>query len=152
VTQFINWLASTPASALVANTPWIIPAVQCLHIVCVGVVMASVLLLDLRILAGRGEALAAYTRRYLAWVWTALGLLLVTGAILILGEPNRDLSNATFWLKMALVAAAAVLTAVTTSRPGRESRFSGRALALLSLACWAGAVICGRWIAYTYMN
>ena len=107
MTQFIAWLAATRASALVANTSWIIPAVQCLHIVCVGVVMASVLLLDLRIVAGRGEALAAYTRRYLAWVWIALGLLLVTGTILIVGEPNRDLSNATFWLKMALVVVAA---------------------------------------------
>jgi len=154
MTAFIAWLASSRASALVQNVPWIIPAVQCLHILCVCVMMASMLLLTLRLagLAGGATPSAAYIARYRPFVWTALVILLLTGAILIVGEPNRDLDNFTFWLKMALVAAAAVLTAVSFRRTGEERRLFLRMLALLSFFCWGGAAVCGRWIAYTYMN
>jgi hypothetical protein len=154
MTEFIAWLASTRASALVQNVTWIIPAVQCLHILCVCVVMASMLLVTLRLagLAGRSTPPAAYIARYRPFVWTALPVLWLTGAILIVGEPSRDLDNFTFWLKMALVVAATVLTATCFRRAGEERRPFLRMLALLSFFCWSGASICGRWIAYTYMN
>lgn len=154
MTAFIAWLASSRASALVQNVPWIIPAVQCLHILCVCVVMASVLLLVLRFagFAGGTTPSAAYIAHYRPFVWTALVVLLLTGAILIVGEPNRDLDNFTFWLKMALVAVAAILAAVSFRSIGAERRPFLRMLALLSFFCWAGAAICGRWIAYTYLN
>jgi len=152
MTDFIAWLAATRASAIVANVSWIIPAVQCLHILCVCVVMASMLLLTLRLAGFGATPLADYTGRYRPFVWTALLILLLTGAILIVGEPNRDLDNFTFWLKMALVAVAAILTAISFRRTGDQQPVFFRLLAVVALVCWASAALCGRWIAYTYMN
>src|SRR5579872_3735926 len=158
--QFITWLAASKASADIQNMVWVIPAVQSIHILAVCVVMSSVVLLNLRLLGviGGGEAMDAFTRRYLPWVWTALLVLLLTGSILITGEPNRDLNNPTFWTKMSLLAIAVALTFVL-EKPvlhnahfwqGSPRRSIARVLAVLALACWIGIVFCGRWIAYTY--
>jgi hypothetical protein len=158
--EVVNWLSSTRASALIQNVGWIIPAVQSVHILLVCVVMSSVLLLNLRLVGviGGGEAADVFTRRYLPWVWVALGVLLLTGIVLIVGEPNRDLNNVTFWRKMVLVTIAVTLTGVLEKPVLRNARYwetgyrrhAVRVLATLALACWVGVVLAGRWIAYTY--
>lgn len=158
--DFVNWLAATKASAVIQNVTWIIPAVQSLHILTVCVVMSSVLLLNLRLVGviGGGEAADVFTRRYLPWVWISICVLACTGAILIVGEPNRDLNNPTFWRKMLLLAVAVTLTFIL-ERPVLHNagfwergwrRPAARALAALALLCWVGIVFAGRWIAYTY--
>ena len=158
--KFIAWLAGTEMSATITNTPWIIPAVQTVHILAICVVMSSVLLLNLRLvgLIGGGEPKDVFTRRYLPWVWTALVVLLLSGSILIVGEPNRDLDDWVFWTKMSLVITAVVLTLVLEQPVLRNAQFweSGarrpisRFLAVAAISCWICIAICGRWIAYTY--
>ena len=68
---------------------------------------------DLRLLgmAGGRQTISAMTRRYFPWVWFALAVLLLTGLTLVVGEPHRELLNAVFVAKMALLAVAIVLTA-----------------------------------------
>ena len=91
--NIIAWLSATRASAFISNIPWVIPAVQTVHILAICVVMSSVLLLNLRLIGaiGGGEPKDVFTRRYLPWVWVALGVLFVSGSTLVVGEPNRDL-------------------------------------------------------------
>lgn len=156
----VNWLAATRASAIIQNVTWIIPLVQSIHILTVCVVMSSVLLLNLRLVGvvGGGEAADVFTRRYLPWVGVAICILFVSGTILIVGEPNRDLNNITFWRKMALLAVALVLTFVLERPVLRNARYwevggrrlVARVLATAALLCWVGIVLAGRWIAYTY--
>jgi len=158
--EIVNWLAATRASALIQNVTWIIPAVQSIHILCVCVVMSSVLLLNLRLVGviGGGEAADVFTRRYLPWLGVAICVLAVTGTILIVGEPNRDLNNITFWRKMALLALALVLTFILERPVLRNARYweaglrrpAARILASAALLCWVCIVLAGRWIAYTY--
>jgi uncharacterized membrane protein SirB2 len=158
----IAWLLATRMSAFVQNTPGVIPGIQCVHILAISVVMSSVLLLNLRLvgLLGGGEPVDAFTRRYLPWVWTALVVLLLSGSILIIGEPNRDLQNTVFWTKMSLLLCAIVLTVILERPVLRNARYwdssprrhIARALALIALTCWVGIVLCGRWIAYNYQG
>ena len=160
IDRIIDWISSTHANGVIRDTVWIIPAVQSVHILAIAVVMGSVLLLNLRVVGiiSAGETNDAFTCRYLPWVWSGLAVLLISGVILIIGEPGRDLKNATFWTKMALIACAIALTftlerpvlrdAGFWERPGR--RLAARVMALLSMACWVGITLCGRWIAYTY--
>jgi len=112
VDRLIDWISSTHANAVIRDTVWIIPLVQTVHILAISVVMGSVLLLNLRVIGiiSAGETSDAFTRRYLPWVWSGLVVLLISGAILIIGEPGRDLKNATFWTKMALIVCAIALT------------------------------------------
>jgi hypothetical protein len=124
------------------------------------VVMSSVLLLNLRLVGviGGGEPKDVFTRRYLPWVWVALCVLLLSGSTLIVGEPNRDLLNWTFWTKMSLLVTAIILTIVLEQPVLHNAQYwdtgfklsLSRALAVLAISCWIGIVLCGRWIAYTY--
>ena len=97
-------------------------------------------------------------RRFLPTVWPVLLILLTTGSLLIIGEPRRSLLNSTFYLKMALLAVAIVLTAglqrSISSSPNswdrnRARRMAGRFAASVSILVWCGILFAGRWIAYT---
>ena len=159
IEQFCNWLASTSLSLYFQTTTWIIPLTQSIHILCISIVIASMAMLDLRLvgLAGRRQSIPAMADRYLPWLWGAVLVLLLTGLVLITAEPVRELMNPVFRLKMLLLVAGLIVTATFRHALRRDvSRWqstsattAARALGLFSLAVWIGIIICGRWIAYT---
>ena len=109
---------------------------------------------ELRIagLVAPDESMSVVARRYLPWMWRALAVLLVTGLLMIIAEPDRTLSNVPFWIKMALVVTA-VLISVVLRRPllqplSEASKGPARSLAWILLALWVAVIFCGRFIAY----
>lgn len=159
LSEFSKWLAATPLSHIIQTTKWLIPALQTVHILSVAVVFSSAVLVDLRLwrLLNRDVPLPEVARRFLPTIWPVLLVLLVTGSLLIIGEPRRSLLNSTFYLKMALLAVAIVLTAWlqwSLSSPdfwdrNRARRMAGRLAATVSMLVWCGILFAGRWIAYT---
>ena len=159
LTGFSKWLAATSLSHTIQTVTWIIPTLQTIHILCVAIVFSSAVLVDLRIFRvfERDEPLREVTRRFLPPIWLVLLILLVTGSLLIIGEPRRSLVNTTFYLKMALLLVAILLTAtlqrMVLTSPGvfedRSRQMAGRALATVSILVWCGILFAGRWIAYT---
>ncbi|HTY49247.1 MAG TPA: DUF6644 family protein [Steroidobacteraceae bacterium] len=156
IKQFCDWLSATALCGLISNHYWVIPTVQTVHIVSIGVVVSSMAMLHFRLLglAGRSQSIAAVAGRFLPWTWGAVVVLLCSGALLIIGEPSRELTSAVFWLKMELVLCALLLTgafqAVLSRGHGfweRHRVFAG-AVAVVSLGLWASIVVAGRWIAY----
>jgi hypothetical protein len=157
--DFSDWLAVTPLSAVIQNVSWIIPSIQTIHIVSVAIVVTATFLVSLRILGvfDTSEPIAALSRRFLSWIWYALGVLLVSGSLLVVGEPGRSLMNPVFALKMGMVVVVAVLT-VVLQRPlatqagywdaSGQRRAVARSIAVLSLVLWSCIVFAGRWIAY----
>ena len=156
---FAEWLSQTQISQVVQNVSWIIPSVQSIHILCIAIVMSAVVMVDLRLLGviGRGQPTAAYISRFLTWIWPTLAVLLVTGSILITGEPGRSLENPAFQTKMVLLILAMITTAVLQRPTFKDPaywelttghRMSARVLAVISLLLWVGIVFAGRWIAY----
>ena len=83
---------------------WVIPTIQSIHIVGIGVVVASVFIVDLRILgwAGMDQTLRQTTNRFGPWLTGGLCVLLATGGLMVIGEPVRELVTVSFWLKMFL--------------------------------------------------
>jgi hypothetical protein len=157
--HFGQWLAGTGMSSTIQSVAWIIPTVQTIHILCVALLMAAVFIVDLRILGvlARTQALATLAHRHLTWIWYLLPLLLLSGAILIIGEPARSLLNPVFGVKMLLLILAALLT-LSVQRPLRHAaefwesstqrRAAAQGIAVLSLVLWSCIVFAGRWIAY----
>jgi hypothetical protein len=84
-------------------------------------------------------------------IWKLLLLLLLTGALLIIAEPGRTLTNPVFFVKMAMLLVACVLTLWLSgaARRGIE-RSSGlhMAAACCTLLLWTGIIVAGRFIAY----
>lgn len=153
--HFVEWLAQTPASQAIQKIGWIIPTVQTIHILAIAAVIGSMGFLDLRVLglAARGQSLDSLSHRLLPWVWRALIVLLLSGAVMVTGEPGRSLVNSIFQVKMALVIVAAVLTFFLQRSLARTGGTGGastdaKAIAALSLAVWILIVFAGRWIAY----
>ncbi len=160
VADFSRWLAATPLSHTIQTTGWVIPALQTIHILAVAVLFSSAIVVDLRLwrLLQRDVPLADVARRFLPAIWPFLLILLISGSLLIVGEPRRSLINATFYLKMALLALALVLTAALqwslASAPefwdrDRGRRIAGGFVAATSILVWCGILFAGRFIAYT---
>ena len=156
---FAHWLADTPLSMTIQNVSWIIPTVQSIHILSIALVISSVFMVDLRLLGiiGRGQPTATYMHRFLPLIWWTLIVLLLSGTILIIGEPARDLLNPAFQFKMAMLIAAMVVTFVLHWPVGRDPAYweltgrrggAGKLIAVLSLMAWVSIVFAGRWIAY----
>ena len=158
MTGFTAWLSQTWLSVAIQSHEWIIPTIQSIHIVAIGVALSSVFMIDLRFLgwAGLDQSMIEVSNRFGPWLSGALFVLLGTGIVMVIGEPARELLAFSFWSKMSLVA---IGTAVVGGfRMGlrrnqhywEESagRWTIKSLALLTLLLWLGVVILGRLIAY----
>ena len=159
---FTDWLSQTSISLAIQTHEWVIPTIQSIHIVAIGVVLGSVFMIDLRVLglAGRDQSLIETTDRFGPWLSGALCVLLATGVLMVIGEPARELLAFSFWLKMSLVAlgtvvAAAFRVSLRKNQPYWEESVAKRRmtkwLALATLLIWVCIVILGRLIAYDHV-
>jgi hypothetical protein len=156
LSTFINWLASTSLSGAIRNYYWVVPVVQSIHILGIATIMASIVMIDLRLLGvvGRSQSVADVGHRFLPWVWGALAVLASSGSILIIGEPARELDSEVFWAKMTLLACALALTGTFQHMANTREGFWERRRVLsgvtgaVSLLLFVGIVAAGRWIAY----
>lgn len=157
--SFATDLALTPFSVWIQSTSWVVPWVQIVHIVAIALLLSSVFMIDMRILnlTARGQSMAATARRFIPWVWIAFVILLLSGAVLVIGEPVRSLLNVFFWSKMALLAVALLSTIIfqvtLNSHPAiweatHARRSFVRVLAVSALLVWLAIVFAGRYIAY----
>jgi hypothetical protein len=149
----IDWLTATPLSQLIQSTSWAIPGIQVIHIVCLATLFALALNFSLRI-AGRGlaiEPLASLAGRFVPAIWICLVVLFLSGALLIIAEPFRTITNPVFYLKMCLLIVAVAITlwlASVARRQLQRPRAVHVAAAALSMLIWAGIIVAGRYIAY----
>jgi hypothetical protein len=161
--RLANALSDSQAQELVryllGNVPGLPPIVQTLHIVGICVVMASIIMIDLRFLgvAVPSQSISEMISRLMPWTMWALPLNAVTGLVFIVARPNRYFYNPVFGIKLSLLVPAVALAAVVYQLNRREigyweqtlpRRVSGQAIAGCSLVLWIGVVMAGRWIAY----
>ena len=151
--DFVDWLTATPLSQVIQSTSWAIPGIQVVHIVCLATLFALALNLSLRV-AGRGlaaESLQSLAGRFVPVIWICLALLLLSGALLIIAEPFRTITNPVFYLKMGLLIVAIGLTlwlaSVARRQPERPTALHV-AVATVSMLVWACIIVAGRYIAY----
>ena len=143
---FAEWLSQTAMSLTIQSHEWVIPTIQSVHIVAICAVVGSALMIDLRILglAWRDQSVPETDARFGPWLWGALGVLFLTGVLMIVGEPPRELLAVSFWMKMALVAVGVAAHSTLRRRPGK-------ALAAATIAVWVCVIVLGRLIAYDYV-
>jgi hypothetical protein len=128
------------------------PLVNALHILSIGALVTTAILMDLRIL-GLGRALPAEkvlaTLRPIAYV--ALAGAVVTGATLFSVQATEYVENTAFQVKMLLLAAAlgnAMLFAgLRLGRTGDAP--AARVMALVSVGLWLSVLAAGRFIGFT---
>jgi hypothetical protein len=159
-----DWIAATPPSvAIQKNEVWAIPTIQSIHIAGIGVVLGCVLMMSLRIFgyACADRTLAQTEQRFGPWLRGALWLLLGTGLLLIIGEPERELVTFSFWAKMTLVVIGVLLAwrfhrsvqaGAAGADPSPQSAGpSLRTLAIVAVLIVIAIVFLGRLIAYDHV-
>jgi hypothetical protein len=159
IQRFCDWLAATYLSQLFADTGWFVPTVQTVHILSIAVVVTTLAMLDFRLLhlTRKGAPLPDMAHSFLPWTWRALVVLLVTGALLTITEPARELMNNAFRLKMLMVVVLVVLTLIFQAALRKDPaywnasgsrRLLGGAVGVVSLFLVVSIVVAGRLIAY----
>ena len=157
--DFAEWLQATPVSAGIQTVAWIIPLVQSIHILMIGVVFVSMLMIALRVMGWvrTDEPFAVVLRRFTPWIAGGLIVMGLTGLVMIVGEPVRQFTSTSFWVKMALllVAVTSALAFRAVLGPGKltagcELQFSSRsrAVAVGTILVWLAIIFFGRAIAY----
>ena len=168
---FAAWISSTPmpvwalnlqktaVSNFIAMTQYVIPGLQTIHIFAVAMLFTGFIMMNGRIfmISNKSRPLGQTLDRFMPWVWWCLLVLLITGVLMAIGEPPRDLTNPAFWTKMGFVPAAALLTlwfqtsmrrhivAWDTPRGGPAAV---KAASVGFLILWMVIMALGRWIAY----
>ena len=161
--ELAAWLTSLPFSQALRKLNWLVPWLQVIHILANGLLLAAVVMIDMRIWGiSRAQATTAGARRFQSWIWVGLVLLTVSGILLILYAPRRLLTDPTFQVKMVIMglAMAATVALQLIWRPAGEpqggrvaSKFAG-VLATLTLVLWVGVTFAGRgrWLTLMLMR
>jgi hypothetical protein len=155
-----SWIANSAANdlalALLGNVPGSPPILQTIHLLSIVAIMASALMIDLRIL---GLAIPSQEIQEMAQrlrYWTLVGVIGVfsSGVWFVLARPNRYFNNPVFQIKFALLVPALLCSYGIFRIAIRKPDFwathplRGKLLAAVSLLLWVGVVLAGRWIAY----
>lgn len=155
-----QFLLSSPANDLalylLRNIPGFPPIIQTFHIVSVAIVMASAVLINLRVLgiAVRGQQINELQQRMAPWFWSALVVLPVSGLVFVCARPLRYFSNPVFGIKMACLLMAVVSVIfifrfIKSHSLLERPSFGFKCLNLFSLTLWITIVLAGRWVAYS---
>ena len=156
-----SWIANSAANdlalALLSNVPGSPPILQTIHLLSIVAIMASALMIDLRILglAVPSQQIQEMAQRLRLWALGGVLGVFSSGIWFVLARPNRYFNNPVFQIKFALLLPAIVCsvwifrTAVREPKLFVSQPWRTKLLAVSSLLLWVAVVLAGRWIAYS---
>jgi hypothetical protein len=154
VRAFAEWLYTSAPGVAIHSTPWLIRLLQATHLLTAGVVAGSGILIALRALGWqrRDIAFEAVWRRFAPWLGWGLLVMTVTGIAQTLGDPVREFTATSYWVKLALLCGSLVGT-LTLARSARRAPAAGFSIAAQLTAAWLvlswlAIVLLGRMIGY----
>jgi hypothetical protein len=146
----IDALARLPAIVWLKSNAYAYPMLEWLHLVAIGAVFGTILMVDLRVLGLlRTLDARALAREVLPWTIGAFGLAAMTGMTMFIARAGDFISNPFFIAKIGLLLGAGANAALLHARGAIDCRSPlTRTQAALSLLIWISVIFCGRWIAY----
>lgn len=152
IAAFAKWVTQSPLSHFLRSHEWIVPLSQSIHILAVAVLLSTMVMIGFRLaFHGLNESWALErVARQIPLALGAFGVLLVTGTLQSIIEPEREFLNPAFYVKILLLTAAMIgthrLLVMAKGRHAPENRIRLTAVSVAVL--WVMAAICGRWISY----
>lgn len=155
---WLVWLETSSLAVAMRQWAWLYPIVEIVHILGFTVLVGAAFFFDLRLLGlARGLPVTGLGHHLLAWARASFAVILGSGLMMFTAHATEMAANPAFRLKLILIAAALAnaaafhrwpLGSVAAWDTGRATPVSAKVAAVLSLALWAGAVSCGRLLAY----
>jgi hypothetical protein len=153
---FIEWTASTWLSHAISTSTWAFAVIESVHLLALSVIGGAVLMVDLRLLGFgiRSRTLQEVARDAQPWFLGSWSVMVGTGLLLFVSEPQKLYYSLPFLVKMICLAlgtmfAFTVRRRVTMAREGSVNPIWLRVVALVSLALWFGVGAGGRWIVFS---
>lgn len=157
--DLMHALEHQPFAVAIAESTWLFPFFETVHVLALTVVVGSVAMMDMRLLGvgSKERSITELTRSVLPWTWTAFAVAAVCGAMLFSSKAATYYANIPFRVKMVCLAFAAVnmlvfhlfterdIAAWDRGRPPLRVRIAGA----ISLCLWVVIVATGRWIGFT---
>ena len=155
VRAFAEWLYGTTPSVAIHSTLWLIRLLQATHLLTAGVAAGSGVMIALRAigLLRADEPFEVVWRRFAPWLFCALAVMVATGVAQTLGDPVREFTATSYWVKLALLLGCITGT-LALARAGRRAaptaKFSAGAklMAAWLIFFWLAIVLLGRMIGY----
>jgi hypothetical protein len=147
-------IQSGAISQAIRFSQWRYAAVNTAHILGVALLVGAILPMDLRLLGARRRLPHPELARLLL-PFAAAGLVLAAtaGVLLFLVRAKEYGVHPLFQVKMLIVLTGAAAALAAHARAGlwldRMTPGQQRLHGAVSIACWVGALVCGRMIAYT---
>jgi len=155
------WIEQSALSVWVRESPSLLafPFILFLHTLGLALLAGISVALDLWLLMGAARARRIATRGLFRAMWLGFAINALSGVVLLAAYPAKALTNWVFYTKMVLILLALLALEATRrevfdeARPGDTIVVTSRAraLAIASLAFWAGTILTGRLLAYTYV-
>lgn len=154
-----TWLEALPVSTFIreSNSLWAFPMFLFAHTLGMSIVAGGSGLIDLALLGfwPKGMPVKPLERLY-PLMWLGFWVNLVTGSTLLVADASTRLTNPDFYVKMVCVIVGTVVLFVMRKRVFGHPELDrapvpshAKMLAWVSLACWFGAILTGRLLAYT---
>lgn len=153
---WLEWLGDLPHAGLLRRSVTLYMLVNAAHILGIGLLVGSILPLDLRLMGILRDGPVAVLAPFLVRVAAAgLALAVLTGILLFSVKPVEYAGNPAFLTKMGLLVVGLFNVLVQHRGSGWDVALSERGvsaavrmLAALSFAIWISAVVAGRWIGF----
>jgi hypothetical protein len=124
------------------------------HAIGMGIAVGINACIDLRILGFAPALPLAPMEKFLPLLWLGFWMNAISGTILLATDATHKLVNPDFYVKMLFIVLALAILPLLRAHVFRDPQADttvstkARILAVASLACWLGAIIAGRLLAY----
>jgi len=148
----VQWLGQSAVAQAIHNSSWLFPFIEIFHLLALGLLGGSVILVDLRFfgLGMKSKDLPELARDVQPWFRLSLAVMLASGFLLFMSEAVKMYTNEAFQFKMLFLALAIIFTFAVhprfTRAPGPS--LAGKMAALISMALWACVGLGGRAIGF----
>ena len=157
--DFCKWLQHTSVGMEVAESDWLFPAIETVHIWGIILLVGTTGVLDLRLLGVilRKQRVSELHHRLIRWTWTGFAVMFMSGSFMFASEAAKMYSNGAFRFKMLLILLAGVNAFIFETTAFRNvaqwddsprTPWGAKLAACFSLVAWVGVIAAGRWIAY----
>jgi putative copper export protein len=155
VRAFAEWLYETGPSGAIHSTLWLIRLLQATHLLTAAVAVGSGVMIALRVMGWQraDEPFEAVLRRFAPWLIASLAVMIATGILQTLGDPVREFTATSYWVKLTLLLGCVVGTwwlarAARRARPAMELPSAAKLVAIALIVAWLALPLLGRMIGY----
>jgi len=150
-----RWLSHTPFSVFLRHSTWGFAIIETVHLLGLAAFGGAILIVDLRLLGIglRRQPISRIARELSPVLVGSLGVMLISGLLLVMTGPMKYYHSPSFRLKMLflLLAVAFYFTLhrrVIKSNADVDTPGWSKAAAVVSMALWLGVGLAGRAIGF----